>query len=89
VSAVLGANSKGWKVTEMVFLLIYIFLCLVVATLGIGGRLGYFWTFLIALLLTPFSVLIGHMIRRISYRARLADAKKIVDEHERRVNPAK
>lgn len=69
----------------MILLAIYVFLCLVVALLGIGGRLGYFWTFLIALLLTPLSVLFGHMIRRASYRARLSDAKKIVAEHERRM----
>ena len=73
----------------MIFLVIYVFLCLIVASLGIGGKLGYFWTFLIALLLTPLSVLIGHLIRRTSYRARLADAKKIVAAHELRVNPTK
>lgn len=73
----------------MIFLVIYAFLCLVVASLGIGGRIGYFWTFLIALLLTPLSVLIGHLIRRTSYRARLADAKKIVAAHELHVNPTK
>ena len=73
----------------MIFLMIYVFLCLVVSALGIGGRLGYFWTFLIALLLTPLSVLIGHMIRRTSYRARLADARKVVAEHKLRVNSGK
>lgn len=73
----------------MILLAIYVFLCLIVASLGIGGKLGYFWTFLIALLLTPLSVLIGHMIRRTSYRARLADAKKTIAQHELRVNPTK
>ena len=73
----------------MIVLLIYVFLCFIVAFLGIGGRLGYFWTFVIALLLTPLSVLMGHLIRRTSYRARLGDAKKIVAEHELRVNLTK
>ena len=63
---------------------VYLFLCLVVACLGIGTRLGYFWNFILAFLLTPPVVLIAHMIRRALANGSVSRARAIIADYERR-----
>ena len=61
---------------------LYVALSFVVAFLGARGRLGYFWTFILSLLVTPLVVLLLHLVDRKWTKRRLRKARELIAKHE-------
>ena len=65
---------------------LYVSMSFLVAFLGIPGKLGYFWTFIFSLLLTPLTILLSHIISRKLATRRLTRAHALIAKHEQLLN---
>jgi multisubunit Na+/H+ antiporter MnhG subunit len=66
----------------MPLLIAYIGTAFLTAFLGRKTKLGFFWIFVLALLLTPITPILGFLIKRALLKRSLRKAQRLVAAHE-------